>query len=565
MSVKKIISTLATVLVIGGVGAGGWYLYKHNVKPGSASSSKVFVQKVSNLNTVNSADLFATDFSGVIEAQRSVEVKYDQNKTIDEILVKEGDHVKKGDKLLTYDVEELQIKIDEAQLEIESMQNGITINENEIKQYEEEKRKAPADEQAYLAAEILQLQAENARSEYDIKTKGVEVTKLQSSLENAYVVAPISGTVKDLKDPSAGTTGDIYSTIMNESGDVVMKITAEGNYRVKGTFNEQNATQIQEKTPVIIKSRKDDTQWHGVINEIDLNPQGSQNMYAMYYSDDEENKSSNYAFYVEPDSLDGFMLGQHVLIEIDNGQEEKKEKEGIWLYSDFILKDGTKNFVWAKTDKDRIEKRYVELGEVDDDYGDTQILKGLENEDYIAYPSDYIEEGMKTTTNQSDKDIPKNELGGMNTGNMGDMGDMGEMGDMGDMGMGEMPEMEYDEDGNMVMTDPDGNKITTKQDGSVKIESPDGGVIEMSADGTFTKGSIDMNTGEYTFDYEDGEGGDKEDEGSDDETETDKPAETKPEASDITFEDIYGISEEEFQAMTPQEQDEFLKAHYEGQ
>lgn len=561
MAVNKIIKTIATLAVIGGVGAGGWYLYKHNIKPGAASSSKVYVQKVSSVNTVNSADLFATDFSGVIEAQKSVDVKYDQNKTVDEVLVKEGDKVKKGDKLLTYDVDELQIKIDEAQLEIESMQNNITINENEIKQYEEEKRKAGNDEQAFIAAQILQLQSDNARAEYDIKTKGVEITKLQTSLENAYVVAPISGTVKDLKEPGASTGGDIYSTLYGDNPDVIMKITAEGDFRVKGTINEQNFSDLQENTPVYIKSRKDDTQWHGVIEEIEQNPQeGNQSMYSMYYGEEGDNKSSKYSFYVKPDSLDGFILGQHVLIEIDNGQEEKKEKEGIWLYSNFILKDGTKNFVWAKDEKDRIEKRYIEIGEIDDDYGDTQVVSGIGSDDYIAYPADYIEEGMKTTTNQSDKDIPKNDLGEAEGGMMGmDEGMAMEGGDMGDM-----PEMETDEDGNMVMTDPDGNKITMYSDGATKIESPDGGIIEMDATGNFTRGSIDMTTGEYTFDYEEGgEGEDagEEKSGEDDTAEAGKEPE-EDEGPDVTFEDIYGISEDEFDAMTPQEQDEFLKAHY---
>ena len=64
-------------------------------------------------------------------------------------------------------------------------------------------------------------------------------------------------------------------------------------------------------------------------------------------------QSSNYAFYVKPESFDGLMLGQHVLIEIDNGQDTSINKTGIWLYSDFICKDGKKNYVWAKNEDGR--------------------------------------------------------------------------------------------------------------------------------------------------------------------------------------------------------------------
>ena len=92
---------VVTLLIIGGVGFGGWKLYKNYGSPESNSSDKVYVQKVSNVNTVTGSDLFANSFPGVVVAQKSVDVKYDSTKTVKDILVAEGDAVKKGDKLLT--------------------------------------------------------------------------------------------------------------------------------------------------------------------------------------------------------------------------------------------------------------------------------------------------------------------------------------------------------------------------------------------------------------------------------------------------------------------------------
>lgn len=59
------------------------------------SSQKVYVQKVSSLNTVSDFKLSNRSFLGVVEAQESVDVKYDSSKTVDEILVKNGDSVKR--------------------------------------------------------------------------------------------------------------------------------------------------------------------------------------------------------------------------------------------------------------------------------------------------------------------------------------------------------------------------------------------------------------------------------------------------------------------------------------
>lgn len=560
MTAKKRVSTvIITLIIICALAGGGFLLYKQFSGGASSRSEKVFVQKVSTINTVTGADLFSNSFAGVIVAQKSVDVKYDTTKTIDELLVSDGDSVKKGDKVLTYNVEAIQIEIDAAKLEVEKLENSITTNENEIKQLEEEKKTASQDAAVSYTTQILSLQSDNARSEYDIKTKNVEIQKLEASLKNAYVIAPIDGTVKDIKE-NAGA-GEDYS----ENADVIMKITADGNYRVKGIFNENNSSQIYNGAPVILKSRVDDTQWKGTVSEIDTNPQQSSGyeMYSMGESD-EQTSSSKYAFYVEPDSLDGFMLGQHIIIEIDNGQSEQIEKTGIWLYSDFILDDGGKSYVWAKNDKDKIEKRYVEIGQKDDEYGDWEIKSGLETDDYIAYPESYIEEGMTSTTNQSDKDIPDN-----NVDYTDEFDEYGEDYYEDDDGMFD-DGMTYDENGNAIFTDEEGNTIVNDSDGSTIITSPDGGRIVIDIEGNFIEGNID-DEGNFVFSY-DGEetetdsteedNGENTEENNEENTEKEEISQAEEPQEPITFEELYGISEEELDAMSTEEKDEFFKKFY---
>lgn len=553
---------VATLAIIGGVGFGGWYFYKNYASPEATSTDKVYVQKVSGVNTVTGADLFANSFSGVIVAQKSVDVKYDSSKTIDEILVADGDKVKKGDKLLTYDTEAIQLEIDTAKLEVERLENDIATNEQQIKQYEEEKKKASADAAVSYTNQILQLQSDNARSEYDIKAKNVEISKLESSIKNAYVIAPIDGTVSDLKEPGSSASYDDY--YFGDGGDVILKLSADGDFRVKGVFNEQNSNSIYQGAEVILRSRIDDTSIKGSVSEIDTSPQtGNNDMYG-YYEDDEQSSSSKYAFYVEPESLEGFMLGQHILIDTDSGSDI--EKTGIWLYTDFIIREDGKAYVWAKNaEKDIIEKRYIKIGQEDEDYGDCEILEGLSLDDYIAYPADYIKAGLGTTTNASDKDIPDNDLAGsdMDDGFYDDgFDDDWEDDDFGDM--------EINEDGSFSLTDEYGNFVEVSADGYTVITSPDGGVIEATPDGEFIRGSINEETGEYIFDYSDGdsddngddtdENGDTDKDDSSDSTVETKPAET--EVPDLTFEELYGISETEWNAMSAEEREEFLKQLY---
>ena len=47
----------------------------------------------------------------------------------------------------------------------------------------------------------------------------------------------------------------------------------EGDYRIKGRFNEQNSKDIMQGVSVIVKSRLDDSTWKGEITSVDTSPQ----------------------------------------------------------------------------------------------------------------------------------------------------------------------------------------------------------------------------------------------------------------------------------------------------
>ena len=134
-------------------------------------------------------------------------------------------------------------------------------------------------------------------------------------------------------------------------------------------------------------------------------------MYSMDNGEDDGmSNSSSYTFYVDPEDPEALTLGQHLLAELDYGQEERIDKDGIWLYSDFVITKDGKSYVWAKDSDGLIEKREVTLGKKDDENGDVEIKSGLKESDYIAYPSSYIKEGMTATKNESEVSVAPNDL-----------------------------------------------------------------------------------------------------------------------------------------------------------
>ena len=86
-------------------------------------------------------------------------------------------------------------------------------------------------------------------------------------------------------------------------------------------------------------------QWTGTIEKIDTENKQANNNNMSYDGSNSDNQSSKYPFYVKLDSADGLMLGQHLYVELDEGQMD--EKEGIWLYSGYIVQDEDTPYVWA--------------------------------------------------------------------------------------------------------------------------------------------------------------------------------------------------------------------------
>ncbi len=103
----------------------------------------------------------------------------------------------------------------------------------------------------------------------------------------------MSGTVKKVNSPNSGNSNpeDMYGE--NTDADVVMTIIASGDFRVKGTVNEQNMMAISADMPMIIRSRTDETvTWNGTVTEIGSEPI-QDNSGVMYSGDSDEMSTSS--------------------------------------------------------------------------------------------------------------------------------------------------------------------------------------------------------------------------------------------------------------------------------
>ena len=392
MSRKKVGIIVGVVAVVAIAAVVGVFALKGRTGGSGDPSDKVYVEQVSTIMKQTSA--VGNRFSGVVEPQETLEVNKDSERTIKETYVAVGDSVEEGTKLFSYDTDDIQMQIDTAKLELESIGNEISNYNAQIADLQKEKAAAPTDQQFEYTTQIQTIQTSIKQSEYNKKSKQAEIDKYQKSIDNSDVTSKMAGIVKSINESGFDSNGNTAA---------YMTILATGEYRVKGSIDEQSIGSLSEGQAVILRSRVNDDSWTGTITKIDTDSTQDKNT-NVYYDSGSSESTSKYAFYVTLDSTDGLMLGQHLYVEPNYGQSEVEEKTGLWLYGYYIVQDDGDPYVWAANKKNKLEKRKVELGEYDADLDEYEILSGLTEEDLITFPMPGLYEGVTTVTNADEVD-----------------------------------------------------------------------------------------------------------------------------------------------------------------
>ena len=374
MKKKWVVFVLMLVLCLCGCGQKGTAVY---VQP---------VAELSGMGGIAPDDRFA----GIVVSENVAEINRDNDKTIEELLVRAGDDVKAGQILFSYDTEQLQLNLDKQRLEKEQLEATIENYKDQIADLEKQRKKVKESAQLQYTVQIQSLQVDLKEAELKLKAKEQEVAKSEDVLQNADVKSPVDGRVQQINE--GGT--DAY-------GNPVAYITIQqsGAYRVKGTLGELQRGGIMEGSRMRIVSRTDESiYWLGTVSLVDYENPTQGNSNDIYYgtSVDEMTASSKYPFYIELDNTEGLILGQHVYLELDKAEGEES---GIPISMAFLCydDDGTA-YVWAEGNRGKLEKRLVTLGAPNDMMGTVSIIDGISMEDYIAFPDgELCQEGAPTT------------------------------------------------------------------------------------------------------------------------------------------------------------------------
>lgn len=320
-------------------------------------------------------------FAGMVVSENVEQITKDPSKRIEEVYVQEGQEVKAGDKLFTYDSDALELELEKTQLEVEKMTGEQQTYESQLASLEKQLAKTKgASAITRLTLEINTLKTTMMENEYNLKAKASEIETLQQMLSNVDILSPVDGTVRKIDQ--------------QEQSEAYITIQQSGAYRIKGAVNEMSMASgaLYPGARVQVFSRVSDEIWTGTVSTIDTEDASQNNTdpWSSYGMMDTMTTASSYVFYVELDSVEGLLLGQHVYVEV---AAEAPAMPGLWIPESFLL-DMTMDeetfeysaTVWAEGGNGKLEQRAVTLGGFDGITGCWEILSGITGEDYLADP-----------------------------------------------------------------------------------------------------------------------------------------------------------------------------------
>lgn len=359
---KKIIIGSILIIVIGLFI--GFNIAKNQAKPASTAAIKTvkLTPKEITSTVMTPGTLSFSEEQFIYEEEEKGKLKG--------IAVKEGEKVKAGTPILTYENKELELEEQQQALAVESSTLKLEQLQNRLSELDE--KKAGAN----IKSERDQLQLELKAAELEQKQAEISQEKVKAQIEDLTVHSKIDGTVISIEQ-EAGAGGA-------EERQPIIHIGHEKKMIVRGLISEYDAIKIKKKQKVkvtsdVIRGKS----WQGVVKKVGAVPvqtaaETTSSDQTVQYPVEVEIKGK------KPEAKPGFKMIME--IQTDKHQAQtipetavKKETDGQYVY---VVR------------KNVLKKVKVVIGETSGH--DLEVTKGIKAEDQIiAHPTDDMYDGME--------------------------------------------------------------------------------------------------------------------------------------------------------------------------
>lgn len=338
--------------------------------------------------------------SGEIMPAKKQTIYLDSSKgEIKEIFVKEGQKVKKGQKLLAYKNDDLDLQLKQSQIDqqLESQKyNQVKKAIESLKQQlmTLEKTSSKNDQSLQNIKEQLEEQEYQQKTiELEIEKNNLVEKELRQKIEQLTVYSNLDGVVQNLDQrliniPRSSTVEASNDVGSQETSTPIMTIVSKEPYEIQGTLSELQRELIQPKQAIKVTAKAiSGKTWNGHIIEVSDNPITNVTTEQNTDSTDQQN-ISYYTFKAKLNSQEGLLPGYHVAIEV-----KLSSKETLAIPQNSVIEKGADSFVYI-VNKNKIQKRRITTGISQGQW--IEVLQGLkEGERVIKNPPSNIYSGME--------------------------------------------------------------------------------------------------------------------------------------------------------------------------
>lgn len=271
---------------------------------------------------------------------------------IDEMKVRAGDYVKKGQVLVVLERSDLQSRVSQANAQVKSVEARLV----EAKQAFD--RAVELNKRGLLAQAPLDAAQANFKS-LQAQSRSVQqaLVEAETALDYAKVVAPFDGLIVD-RFAEPGSTA--------QPGMSLLSLYNPSSVRVEANVREERAVQLSLGQSLKMDIPSKNFELSAEIEE--LVPAGN---------------SASRTFLVKSqiNDITGLLPGMYARIHIPAGSVQR-----ILIPADYVAQVGQLTIVWvvqSKNDKRFLEKRFVKTGLAYDD-GKLEIVSGLQGGETLA-------------------------------------------------------------------------------------------------------------------------------------------------------------------------------------
>lgn len=303
-----------------------------------------------------------------------------ENGEVEEILVEEGQEVKKGDVLVKFNNPQLMLEVEQNKLAVESGYLRINQLDKQKKALDDRKKelvkqigKKEADKQ--LSSEYDQHEMEKKLANIELKQTLLQKDALEKRVKELEITSLIDGTVFTAEAPSQSPT------------ELQVKLGSLSNMLATGLLSEYDVLKVEIGQRVILQSDAlPDEKWEGEIVKVATVPESNS------LASPIENQAVQYPITVSINSKNMKLKpGFQLIMEI-----ETEKKKGLVIPVDAVSYEQEQSYVYV-VDNGVARKREVTIGISSGDK--IEIIKGLkEGDKVIKNPSSKITDGMEVTS-----------------------------------------------------------------------------------------------------------------------------------------------------------------------